>query len=59
MARQTKVSLSGRWSVSFIELNNGKRQFKVTKAFTGLSLSETRFFDDGQEAEIQFTEWLL
>ncbi len=58
MSGQTGASLSGKWNVSFIELINCRRKFKVTRSFIGLPINETRLFDDKKEAESQFAEWM-
>ena len=48
-----------KWEVSIIELQeNGKKKFKVTRRVPALSVSETKIFDNIEEAKKQFDEWL-
>ncbi len=51
--------MASGWEVSFIELNEGgKKLFKVTRRFAGLSVSETKVFTSKEDALRQFNEWL-
>ena len=47
------------WVVSIIALKTvSGKQFKVTRRFPELSVSETKIFSSEKEAKKQFEEWL-
>ncbi|MDP2750112.1 MAG: hypothetical protein Q8O89_04745 [Nanoarchaeota archaeon] len=52
-----KETGKGLWRVSFIELKNKTKRYKVTRRIPHLGINETRMFSNKEEALNQFWEW--
>ena len=46
------------WEVTIVKLKENGSKFKVTRRIPKLTVSETKFFDDFNEAKKQFNEWI-
>lgn len=46
-----------KWEVSIMELENGRKKYKVTRRIPVLHISETKIFETKEEAKKQFEEW--
>ena len=56
--KKTKKHGRLKWEVSIIELENGGKNYKVTRIIPNLSVAETKMFKEKEEAKKQFEEWL-
>jgi hypothetical protein len=47
-----------KWEISFIELRENGKKYKVTRKIPNQNISETKFFNSKIDAIEQHNEWL-